>query len=210
MSAIELVETEIDLENWIYGTSYMQAKVTIYRNPALLAEYEPLLERIENLEQASGKNDPEAGLTDASTSAELEELYAKADALAARFEADKEVWTVRALEPHEVTDLRDSIKRPTAPAPLPRDADDATREAHQAEKDEYNKAMEQWALGYNLSAIELAVLEVEVAGRKVPKPTGPMLSVLPKRPGGYRHVTQLGNAIMQASSQEPAILAPHR
>jgi len=212
--ATELVETEIDLENWITGTSYAQAKVTIYRNPALIAEYEPLLERIKELEAKEvPADDPEAGLGDetpTTINAELEKLYIEAERLHAKYESDKEVWTLRALEPSEITELRDVEPRPVAPKVLPSDADDAARGAHQLARDAYQKANEAWSVAYTLRAIERAVIGVVVAGREVPKPNASMLEYLPKRAGGHRHVMQLGDAIMQASSQEPAILAPHR
>lgn len=213
MAKTEIVETEIDLENWITGTSYAQAKVTIYRNPALLAEYEPLMAKIATLEAVTTEPDGEADLTShsaTSITAELADLYAQAEELHAMFEDDKEVWTLRALEPTEVTELSDAEPRPIAPAPLPRDADDEARTAHQSARAAFNKANDEWAMGFNLRCIERSVQTVEVAGRVVPTPNGAMLGALPKRPGGYKHVTKLADAIMQASSQEPAILAPHR
>ena len=43
---------ETPLEDWIdEGVSFLQAKVTIYRNPALYAQYQPLLDQIRSLEQ---------------------------------------------------------------------------------------------------------------------------------------------------------------
>lgn len=47
----EFKAADVDVEDWINGVSYLQADVTIYRNPALLAEYNPLLNKIEALEE---------------------------------------------------------------------------------------------------------------------------------------------------------------
>src|SRR5690606_24540439 len=63
------VKGDTSLDDWIDGVSYLQADVTIYRNPALLAEYRPLLARIDDLEgeraalvEDAPESDPEASL----------------------------------------------------------------------------------------------------------------------------------------------------
>ena len=224
----EFIEADLDLENWITGTSYAQAKVTIYRNPALLAEYEPLMERIEELEQAIERDgDSEESLTaeahphadshgeasltdDTQTNDELAELYQQAEQLHAKFMADAEVWTLRALEPNEITELQATNTRPLPPKPLAMDATDEQRGEHQADRDAYQKALEAWGLDLNLRSIAKAVIGVTVAGRDVPKPDITQLSVLPNRPGGYRHVVTLADAIVTVSGQEVGLLAPHR
>jgi hypothetical protein len=47
----EFEAVDVDIDDWIDGTSFLQATHTIYRNPAMYAEYGPLLGRIEALEQ---------------------------------------------------------------------------------------------------------------------------------------------------------------
>jgi hypothetical protein len=47
----EFEAADVDVEDWIGGVSFLQAKHTIYRNPAMFAEYQPLLARIDVLEQ---------------------------------------------------------------------------------------------------------------------------------------------------------------
>lgn len=47
----EFEAADVAVEDWISGTSFLQAKHTIYRNPAMWADYQPVLDRIEVLEQ---------------------------------------------------------------------------------------------------------------------------------------------------------------
>lgn len=47
----EFEATDVDVEDWIGGVSFLQASHTIYRNPAMYAEYQPVLARIAALEQ---------------------------------------------------------------------------------------------------------------------------------------------------------------
>lgn len=46
----EIEAVDVDVQDWIAGVSFLQSKVTIYRDPAIFAEYEPLLAKIEQLE----------------------------------------------------------------------------------------------------------------------------------------------------------------
>lgn len=219
----EIIEADLDLENWITGTSYAQAKVTIYRNPALMAEYEPLLERIAELEEQAetatdealsgeGGGTSVAHLKEASLGevSELDRLYEQAEALHARFEADAEVWTLRALDPIEIDELREQVPQPIPPKPLAVDADDAARAEHQKARNTYKRELAEWGIDYNLKAIARSVLSVIVAGKQVPTPDEVMLTALPKRPGGPRHVETLARAIVQVSNNEVTLLAPHR
>lgn len=50
-NSTEFEAVDIDVEDWIGGTSFLQAKHTIYRNPAMYAEYQPILARIDELQQ---------------------------------------------------------------------------------------------------------------------------------------------------------------
>jgi hypothetical protein len=47
----EFEATDVDVEDWIGGVSFLQASHTIYRNPAMWADYQPVLNRIEVLER---------------------------------------------------------------------------------------------------------------------------------------------------------------
>lgn len=46
----EFEATDVDVEDWIGGVSFLQASHTIYRNPAMFADYQPLLARIDALQ----------------------------------------------------------------------------------------------------------------------------------------------------------------
>lgn len=64
-NSTEFEAVDIDVEDWISGTSYLQAKHTIYRNPAMYAEYQPILARMEGLQQEisdlTAEDEPAAG-----------------------------------------------------------------------------------------------------------------------------------------------------
>jgi hypothetical protein len=47
----EFEAADVAVEDWISGTSFLQAKHTIYRNPAMWADYQPVLDRIDVLKQ---------------------------------------------------------------------------------------------------------------------------------------------------------------
>lgn len=47
----EFKAVDVDVEDWIGGTSFLQADHTIYRNPAMWREYQPVLDKIDELEQ---------------------------------------------------------------------------------------------------------------------------------------------------------------
>lgn len=47
----EFEAVDVDVEDWIGGVSFLQASHTIYRNPAMWADYQPVLDRIDVLEQ---------------------------------------------------------------------------------------------------------------------------------------------------------------
>lgn len=49
-SSTEAAAVDVDVEDWISGVSFLQSKTTIYRDPAIFAEYEPLLAKIAELE----------------------------------------------------------------------------------------------------------------------------------------------------------------
>ena len=54
--ATKFESKDVDVEDWIdEGVSYLQAEVTIYRDPAMFAEYQPLLEKIKILEAEKAK-----------------------------------------------------------------------------------------------------------------------------------------------------------
>jgi hypothetical protein len=42
---------DVSVEDWIGGVTFLQTKVTLYRNPAIYAEYKPLLDQIAAAEQ---------------------------------------------------------------------------------------------------------------------------------------------------------------
>ena len=131
------------LEDWIEeGVSFLQANVTIYRNPSIYAQYQPLLEQIQTLEAElapAAKPKKESSLgedslgdqvraaqTDESLAddgltgemrARLEELYTEAEALWKVYSDDAEVWTLRRLDEAEVREVQAGMDLPLPVAP---------------------------------------------------------------------------------------------
>lgn len=128
--------TETPVEDWIEeGVSFLQANVTIHRNPAIYAEYQPVLEEIQALEKhlapKKTRTKREAALGDeeslggdtsgeeslaeedsltASVRERLEELYKTAEALWEQYSKDVEVWTLRRVDNHEVEAVQEQMR----------------------------------------------------------------------------------------------------
>lgn len=66
--------TDVDVEDWIGGVSFLQASHTIYRNPGMWAEYQPVLDRIDALEheidELTAQDEPDDGVVDRSMAGE--------------------------------------------------------------------------------------------------------------------------------------------
>jgi hypothetical protein len=228
MPAIE--DVDIDVEDWIDGVTYTQVRVTLYRNPALYAEYEPLAALIEvaesDLAELEGVARPdsdapsdEASIGDApSTAAQeaaaarerLDGLYAKAEALHERFESDREVWSLRALAQQEVADIIAAHPRPPEPS-RPKSGSTAAQRAA------YARRVEKWAVDarpiqhrINAEMLSAATVQVDVNGAIKPAPTPEGVERVRIRPHGERHIAQLLAALEQITAQEVTIPAPHR
>jgi hypothetical protein len=232
----ELAVEDIDIEDWIDGVSYLQAKVTIPRNPALYAEYGPLLEQIRNLEatqarKTTPKPDSDDGLDtepalasrgeesladeptplDAEITAELDRLYEQAETLWKQYEADVEVWQIRRLDEAEVVTIRDSLGGlPPEPAALPQHPSEAHRKRFLAEMDAWMKKMAALRDELNLHCIAAATLSVTVNGETKKPPTLDGVRRVATRPGGTEHIKALAAAVEQLSVTGVEFAAPHR
>lgn len=138
--ATKFESKDVDVEDWIdQGVSYLQAEVTIYRNPALYSKYAPLLESIKILEaerakilgpQKKRKGAAEDSLGDEDLEptvprgeeslgesnallqeieTELQKKRQEAERLWEEYSQNTEVWTLRRLDEAEVEEERQAM-----------------------------------------------------------------------------------------------------
>lgn len=230
---------QVEIEDWINGVSFVQTTETIYRNPALWAEYEPILKELETLsaqldsvvkpqessldEMSLGDGGPassgEASLGEGTTpevqalERRFAELQVQADEVYARYAADTEVWHLRQLD--QVDDVAPIVQQfqgqvPAEPRPLGTGATPAKLRAYDLRLQKYGTALAEMALEVNLRCLALATMKVVVAGEEKPAPSVEGLRALRTRPGGSRHFRQLVSAVERISLREVEIAAPHR
>lgn len=155
---------DVPLEDWIDdGVSYLQAEVTIYRDPGMFAKYGPLMEEIRILEDTlkPKKDKRERGLEEESLGAEqeatfndesladsvksevteaLEEKRAEARRLYDEYAKNTEVWTLRRLNQEEVEALRESVgELPEAPPKI------SSTKASQKMREDWAQKMVVWS-----------------------------------------------------------------
>ncbi|MCZ2261587.1 hypothetical protein [Isoptericola sp. QY 916] len=232
---------DVAVEDWIDGVSYVQTKVTIYRDPAMYAEYEPLLEKIDEAdalvaeleaEHAPEKSDDSALGEDGAAStfgaesslgeteqvpkaladarARRDELIAEAEALYARYEANREVWHIRALDQDEIRELADDVGIPETPDPLRSGATAAQQKAYTRRVEKHIEDLRKAKEEVDLRGLARAVQSVEVAGETKAAPSLDGLRRVKSRPGGRRHIRDLTSALERITLQEVQIAAPHR
>lgn len=239
----EFEAADVEIDDWISGTSFLQAKHTIYRNPAMFAEYQPVLNRIDVLEQeldalmAPDEDDVveeraldgEAAMAPAPPAdralgekhvesprvaelrAELDELTAKANEMWEQYSSDVEVWQLRKVEQDEAAAIVAEIgEPPTEPTAPRKDAKPQTVTVYKRKFDEWHKAMQAYAVRYNLHVVATATMNVTVAGVDRGKVTPEQMERLLARPGGRDHVTELVDVIEKLSFEGVDIVAPHR
>jgi len=236
---------DVAVEDWIDGVSYVQTKVTIFRDPAMYAEYEPLLEKIDEAdalvaeleaEHAPEKPDDatlgdgaalggEAAASGAESSlgeteqvpqaladarARLAELVGEAEELYARYEANREVWHIRALDQDEIREIADEVGIPETPDPLRSGATAAQQKAYMRRVEKHVEDIRKAKEEIDLRGLARAVQSVEVAGEAKPAPSLDGLRRVKARPGGRRHIRDLTAALERITLEEVQIAAPHR
>lgn len=141
---------------------------------------------------------------------ELDRLIAIAEEAYARYEADTEVWTLRALDEDEMRECirLAGIEQPVEPMRFSRDASKATRRKYFAAADTYAREMKAWAEAVNILCIQKACRGVVVAGVEKPTPSVESMQLLAKRPGGTMHIKRLSDALASISAREVEIAAP--
>lgn len=233
-SSLSIEQVDVDVEDWIDGATFTQAAVTIYRNPGIHARYQPLLDRIAALEAVladltrpaeapSGdatladttRARGEASLNEeapdvAAVRADLDTLYEQAQSLYDEYEADKEVWTLRALDRAEIAPLMADLDAPVEPTPPGKDAKPAAVTRWRKSAQAYQDARVTFQDEVNVRMIAAATLSVQVRGQDKPAPSLDGVRRVLARPHGRQHIAQLAAAIEAITLQEVAIPAPHR
>ena len=227
----ELNQTPI--EDWIeQGVSFLQANVTLYRNPSIYAEYQPVLEQIRSLEaelapkrkpkreasleETLGDDPREESLGEDDLTIEmhgrLEELYGKAEVLWKQYSEDVEVWTLRRLDESEVAEVQKGMdlpipEQPNKPGTKPSKQMQA---AYVRKFENFIETMREYSEELNIRCLQIAVLKVVVKGEEKPAPSLEGLRRLRARPGGANHIRELIAALESLTSEGVNIMAPHR
>ena len=232
----ELNDTPV--EDWIEeGVSFLQANVTIYRNPSIYAQYQPVLEQIRSLEAElapAAKPKKEASLGEEALGdpvkaaqgeeslgeddltiemrARLEELYAEAERLWKIYSDDVEVWTLRRLDETEVQEIQKGmdLPMPKAPNQVSEKASNQMKAAYLKKFEAFVVAMKEYSDELNIRCVAKAVLKVVVKGEEKPAPSLDGLRRVKARPGGEAHVRELVEALENLTSEGVNIMAPHR
>jgi hypothetical protein len=209
------------LEDWIEeGVSFLQANVTIYRNPSIYAQYQPLLEQIQTLEaelapatkpkkesslgeealgdQVRAAQQDESLADDGLTGemrARLEELYTEAERLWKLYSDDAEVWTLR---------------RPVAPNKPGAKPSNQMQTAYLKKFETFILGMKDYTEELNIRCLARAVMKVVVKGEEKPAPSLEGLRRVKARPGGQSHIRELIEALESLTAEGVNIMAPHR
>lgn len=234
--ATEFKSEDADLESWIDdGVSFLQAEVKIYRNPAIFAKYQPIMDRIRiledqlkpkkekrerSLDEESVGGDQAAAFTDESLGDSLkseveqaiDKAYAEAEKLWAEYSEDCEVWTLRRLNEEEVTEEREKLgDLPEPPGKI------STTKASQKMREKWAEEMAEWAEAMDTYNNELhticlskAVISVNVKGKVLKGVSVDGIRRLKKRPGGDQHFKELREAMNALTLEGVSIMAPHR
>ena len=226
------------LEDWIEeGVSFLQANVTIYRNPSIYAQYQPLLDQIQTLEaelapaakpkkeSSLGEDalgDPvraaqqdEALADDGLTSemrARLEELYVEAERLWKLYSDDAEVWTLRRLDEAEVQEVQKGMEMalPVAPNKPGNKPSNQMQAAYVKKFETFILGMKEYSDELNIRCLARAVMKVVVKGEEKPAPSLEGLRRVKSRPGGQSHIRELIEALENLTAEGVNIIAPHR
>lgn len=226
---------QVPLEDWIEeGVSFLQANVTIYRNPSIYAQYQPLLDQIRTLEAElapAAKSKKESSLGEESLGNEargeesladdgltsemrtrLEELYTEAERLWKLYSDDAEVWTLRRLDEAEVQVVQQEMDMPLPAAPnkVPEKASNQMKAAYLKKFETFILGMKEYTDELNLRCLAISVMKVVVKGESKPAPSLEGLRRVKGRPGGQNHIRELIEALENLTTEGVNIMAPHR
>lgn len=138
----------------------------------------------------------------------LAALYARAEDLYAQYDADKETWTLRALEPAEIRAVTSDLTVPTEPTKLAQNANTTAKTRYRTKYDTWLQAMADFTAESKYRILQAAVVQVDVAGTVKPAPSLEGIRRVALRPGGKKHFNELVLALEAITMQDVVIPAP--
>lgn len=212
-------DNDFDILDWIETGTVGRREVTIYNDPALAAEMDRLQAEYEKAKRFASED--EASMADVSRLAELE---AEMEAVLARWEASKAVWTVQALALDVVRDLLEEFPdpkppvKPREPKESPNPAKTAERrKEYEAEVAEYEKLQKPWLAELDKVRLERELRLISAAVVDVTTPKGStshvpveVLRAMRAKPHGEARIKALSAAVNELTTGEVEIPAPHR
>lgn len=189
---------------WIGGASIAKRAVTIYGQPGLRAEYDKLEAELRLAEAEVEQGVEMAGGEAAAIRAKMGDVHA-------RWVASKSLWTVQAIEPSRVEELRledPVLVEPVAPAPVPDDAPEAVRAAAQTAVEAYRLALVRHRLEVAFRVAAEVVETIEYTDGRTQ--TGITVDQLRRLAGvlGSTQVFRLSNVAQVSGAGEVTVPAP--
>ncbi len=203
---VVLAEEDFDLDEWLSTGTLARRAVPIYNDPALVAEFDMLQQRLTDAASRVVVGDASMG-----DSAEVNELYEQMQALHARWEASKATWTVRALTEDEVDEITAAHPDPDVPNILGGDKPAVGTPEHDARLaagQEYLAAREKVVTARNLAMIARAVVEIRTSKGVRRSVTIEQLRRLRARPHGKSQTQRLLDAVASATTGDVDIPRP--
>jgi hypothetical protein len=204
-NGLALAEDDFDLDEWLSTGTLAKRAVEIYNDPALVAEYDILSQRLAAAQAA----DPAGAEETMAGGPTTDILYAMAE-LHAKWEASKATWTVRALTEDEIRAIVDAHPDPVIPEIIR-----AAKKPGEVWNDEqiaagaaHLEAREAVMTERNIAMIALAVTEVRTAKGARRSVTVEQVRRLRARPHGKAQTNRLVQAVESATSGEVEVPRP--
>jgi hypothetical protein len=200
-----LTEDDFDLDEWLSTGTLAKRAVEIYNDPALVAEFDILSQRL-TAAQAANPSGAEETMAGGPVSDIIEEMHR----LHARWEASKATWTVRALTEDEVRAIVDAHPDPVIPEIIrtPKKPGEVWSDEQLAAGAAHLEAREAVMTERNLAMIALAVTEVRTPKGVRRSVTIEQVRKLRSRPHGKAQATRLVQAVESATSGEVEVPRP--
>lgn len=215
---------DFDILDWIESGTVARRKVDIYNDAALAEEADELQRQLDAL--GDDEDDPEGSVGEVSERTRIEQAMRD---VYERWQASKATWTVRALSDAEIEEISGQVplnpqpERPSRPAPLPRTATKAEREAHDREVAAYEETVGEFERGplaewvkhaehvqeeRALHYISTAVVSVDTARGSTGAVSVEALRKMRQAPHGKARIGKLYNAVLALTTGDTEIPVP--
>lgn len=205
MTETPISEAVFDLDEWLSSGTLAKRAVEIYNDPALVAEYDILSQRLAAAQAA----DP-AGAEETMAGGPVAEIIEAMQRLHERWEASKATWTVRALTEDEVKAIVDSHPDPEIPEIIrgKKAVGEVWTDEQRAAGAAHLDAREAVMTERNLAMIALAVTEVRTPRGVAAGVTLEQVRRLRARPHGKTQTIRLVEAVESATAGEVEVPRP--